>query len=256
MENEPVMYLVLVHDITSETNTMRLREDFLQNASHELKTPITSIRGYAETLSHRASQEQESRFLQAILRNTERMERIIEDMVIISSIESRAFPFQPVTMKLSDYLEQLRPLVMGNLERKSQTLEIKLTLEDCTVFADPLLLEHLFVNLIANASRHSPEGTAIEVWGEPESENHVLLTVADRGPGIPPDLVEKVFERFFRADRNRSRSEGGTGLGLSIVRQITRIHGGKAWAENRPAGGAAFRIRLPIRVRNLASTSA
>ena len=87
-------------------------------------------------------------------------------------------------------------------------------------------------------------------------ENHVLLTVADRGPGIPPDLVEKVFERFFRADRNRSRSEGGTGLGLSIVRQITRIHGGKAWAENRPAGGAAFRIRLPIRVRNLASTSA
>ncbi|HBS06305.1 MAG TPA: hypothetical protein DEA96_15155 [Leptospiraceae bacterium] len=250
MENEPVMYLVLVIDITSETNTMRLREDFLQNASHELKTPITSIRGYAETLSHRASADHEVRFLQAILRNTERMERIIEDMVIISSIESRAFPFQPITMDLTEYLEQLRPLVLGNLEQKSQSLDIRIKLDDCTVHADPLLLEHLFVNLIANASRHSPEGTAIEVWAEAESETHVLITVADRGPGIPSDLVEKIFERFFRADRNRSRTEGGTGLGLSIVRQITRIHGGKAWAENRPAGGAAFRIRLPIRVHS------
>lgn len=255
MENEPVMYLVLVVDITNETNTMRLREDFLQNASHELKTPITSIRGYAETLSHRATEDHEIRFLQAILRNTERMERIIEDMVIISSIESRAFPFQPVTMKLSNYLEQLRPLVLGNLERKSQTLEIQISMEDCTVHADPLLLEHLFVNLIANASRHSPEGSTIEVWAESESDTHVLITVADRGPGIPPDLVEKIFERFFRADRNRARTEGGTGLGLSIVRQITRIHGGKTWAENRPAGGAAFKIRLPIRVPALSTST-
>ncbi|MCB1170816.1 MAG: hypothetical protein KDK25_10795 [Leptospiraceae bacterium] len=250
VEDEPVMYLVIIHDITSETNTMRLREDFLQNASHELKTPITSIRGYAETMIHRLSDENQVRFLQAILRNSERMERIIEDMVIISSIESRAFPFQPITMKLSDYLEQIQLLVQGNLEQKQQKLLIKIHMDDCNVHADPLLLEHLFVNLIANASRHSPEGSAIEVIADVESENHVLITVADEGPGIPSDLVEKIFERFFRADRNRSRTEGGTGLGLSIVRQITRIHGGKAWAENRPQGGAAFRIRLPIRVRS------
>ena len=253
MENEPVMYLVLIHDITSEPNTRRLREAFLQNASHELKTPITSIRGYAETLMNRVEDENEVRFLQAILRNSERMERIIEDMVIISSIESRAFPFQPVSMNLSEYLEQIRLLVQGNLEQKKQSLEFRLEMDDCTVFADPLLLEHLFVNLIANASRHSPEETAVEVWAEAESATHVLITVADRGPGIAADLVEKIFERFFRADRNRSRSEGGTGLGLSIVRQITRIHGGKAWAENRSGGGAAFKIRLPIRSRSTAA---
>jgi two-component system phosphate regulon sensor histidine kinase PhoR len=251
IQNEPVMFLVLVHDITSETNTMRLREDFLQNASHELKTPITSIRGYAETLRVRVQDPNEVRFMEAILRNTERMERIIEDMVIISSIESRAFPFQPVTMKLSDYMEQIRLLVQGNLERKKQTLDINLKLEDCTVYADPLLLEHLLINLVANASRHSPEESTVEIWAEAESATHLLITVADRGPGIPPDLIEKIFERFFRADRNRSRTEGGTGLGLSIVRQITRIHGGKAWVENRPGGGAAFRIRLPIRARAL-----
>lgn len=251
VEDEPVMYLIIVHDITTETNTMRLREDFLQNASHELKTPITSIRGYAETLIHRMSDPNEVRFLQAILRNSERMERIIEDMVIISSIESRAFPFQPVTMKLSDYMEQIRLLVQGNLEQKKQVLRIEIKLDDCTIYADPLLLEHLFVNLIANASRHSPEESEVLVQADGESATHLLITVADQGPGIPPDLVEKIFERFFRADRNRSRTEGGTGLGLSIVRQITRIHGGKAWAENRPEGGAAFRIRLPVLTRSL-----
>lgn len=252
IEGEPVLFLVIINDITEELNTRRIREDFLQNASHELKTPITSIRGYAETLIDRTADEKQAHFLSAILRNTERMQNIIEDMVVISSLESRAFPFQPDHLQLKDYLEEIRFLVEGTLKQKNQELKLNLESRELKIYADPLLLEHLFVNLISNASRYSPENSFIEISAKLENTTAVHIQVEDEGPGLPEDLGEKIFERFFRVDRNRSRSQGGTGLGLSIVRQITRIHGGKVWAENKYNGkqdkpiGAVFHVALPV----------
>lgn len=243
------LHLILVQDRTNEYNAQRLREDFLQNASHELKTPITSIRGYAETLSGRETREPQRSFLVGIMRNVERMEAIIEDMVTISSLESHAFPFDPQPLRASEYMKGIATLVQGALEQRNQCLALTGD-DDLRLDADPLLLEHLFLNLISNASRYSPPESEISVrYQHSDDRRSAVFEVSDRGPGIPAELREKIFERFFRIDKDRARIQGGTGLGLSIVRQITRLHGGRVAVEEAPGGGALFRVQLPVRQR-------
>ncbi len=241
---EVELHLILVQDRTQEYNTRRLREDFLQNASHELKTPITSIRGYAETLIAKENRQPQTSFLKGVLRNVERMEAIIEDMVTIASLEARSFPFNPRVTDLDEFLNGIEILVEGTLKQKEQTLSID-SPRGRRIDADPLLLEHLLLNLIANASRYSPANSTIQVRIRRENNQATIFEVEDEGPGVPMDLREKIFERFFRVDKDRSREQGGTGLGLSIVRQITRLHGGSVWVEAAPRGGALFKVRLP-----------
>jgi two-component system phosphate regulon sensor histidine kinase PhoR len=237
------LLLFLIHDNTQEYNTRRLREDFLQNASHELKTPITSIRGYTETIAYRAQDPQQVKFLGAILRNVERMERLIEDMLTVSKIESGNYPFQPQNIDLDSYIENLSALVTGFLAPRRQTIDFQIQ-NTRAMNADPILLEHLVLNLIDNASRYSPdEGRIVVRFGCEDGKQ--FIEVQDQGPGIREDMKEKIFERFFRADENRSRAEGGSGLGLSIVRHIARIHQGQVSVENSPAGGAVFRFAFP-----------
>lgn len=236
---EPSMFLILVQDMTEEYNTRRMREDFLQNASHELKTPITSIRGYAETLLPRITEETPHRFLEGIVRNAERMDRLIHDMVVISSLESRAYPFTPETIDMPAFLDDLKLLVEGSLNQKRQRLNIIAT-DVRDVFADRLLLEHLLVNLVSNASRYSPEESSITISVSRNARGRIELSVCDQGPGIPEAYREKIFERFFRVDTDRSRKEGGTGLGLSIARHVARIHSGSIHVADAPGGGACF----------------
>jgi len=244
--------LFIINDITEEYNTKRIREDFLQNASHELKTPITSIRGYTETILDKIQDAYIKQnhlliqFLEGILRNTERMERIINDMVLISSIESKSYPIHPTELQLTQFLEQLKPLVEGILKPKNLSLNIKILGNLPSIYADPLLLEHLFLNLISNAARYSKENKPIEIILEKINGGKVSISVVDYGPGIPNEYKEKIFERFFRIDKDRSRKEGGTGLGLSIVRQIVRIHHGSVFVKDNPEGGAIFVVHLPI----------
>ena len=242
LQGKSELFIVIAYDDSQEHNARRMREDFLQNASHELKTPITSIRGYAETLLERTDDAQKASFLAAVLRNVQRMERLIEDMLIISKVESRNVPYQPARVDLETYMENLRMLVAGILEQKQQNLEI--ILQQKTIVADPLLLEHLLLNLIDNASRYSNASTKITV-SVSRTGNNAAIEVTDEGPGIPSQIREKIFERFFRADQNRSRREGGSGLGLSIVRQIARIHGGNVTVQDGPQGGSVFRVLLP-----------
>lgn len=241
---EAELVLLIVYDRTDERRTQAMREDFLQNASHELRTPLTSIRGYTETLLARSPDAQSQSFLEAVLRNTERMERLVEDMSTISSMEARMTAVRPETMDVRQFLERLADLVSGLLKRKNLHLEIDaagpLSLE-----ADPVLLEHLFLNLIDNAARYSPQGESIRVSAHVQDDGRILFQVADRGPGVEESIRERIFERFFRADPNRSREAGGTGLGLSIVRHITLLHEGRVWVEDRPGGGAVFFVRLP-----------
>lgn len=239
------LLLFLVHDNTQEFNTRRLREDFLQNASHELKTPITSIRGYTETIAYKSSDTQQRKFLDAILRNVERMERLIEDMLTVSKIESGNYPFEPRRIDIKSYTENISALATGFLAPRGQNIEFSVQ-GPGLLSADPLLLEHLLLNLIDNASRHSPSGAKIAVRFA-GTETRASIEVEDQGPGIPEDLREKIFERFFRADANRSRSEGGSGLGLSIVRHIARLHGGQVTASNAEGGGALFCFSFPQR---------
>ena len=245
MDERLELYLIIVHDGTRDEQIKRLREDFLQNASHELKTPITSIRGYAETIQYKSADEKIRDFAGAVLRNVGRMERLIEDMTTISSLESGVFPFNPENLSLEQFMHSIEELVTGTLKQKSQNLSVHIELKNPVINADPLLMEHLLLNLIVNASRYSPENTEIRVFIRPHSGNQVLFSVEDEGPGVEEEYRDKIFERFFRVDRNRSRSQGGTGLGLSIVRQIARLHGGSVSVENRPGGGSAFRAIIP-----------
>jgi two-component system phosphate regulon sensor histidine kinase PhoR len=242
--SEPSMFLILIQDMTEEYNTRRMREDFLQNASHELKTPITSIRGYAETLLPRIHEETPRRFLEGILRNAERMNRLIHDMVVISSLESRAYPFQPETIDISSFFDELKLLVEGILNQKQQRLNIEVA-GVRHVYADRLLLEHLLVNLVSNASRYSPEDSSIAISVKRNGNGRIELRVSDQGPGIPEAYREKIFERFFRVDTDRSRKEGGTGLGLSIARHVARIHSGTIHVEDASGGGACFVFAFP-----------
>ncbi len=235
---EPSMFLILVQDMTEEYNTRRIREDFLQNASHELKTPITSIRGYAETLLPRVHDETQKRFLEGIIRNAERMDRLIHDMVVISSLESRVYPFYAESVHMPAFFEELKLLVEGTLKQKQQRLHT--VIDGVTeIRADRLLLEHMLVNLVSNASRYSPENSVITI-SLSRRDRRIDLRVCDQGPGIPEAYREKVFERFFRLDADRSRKEGGTGLGLSIVRHVARMHSGSVHIEDGPEGGACF----------------
>ena len=243
---EAGLFLFIVHDETRQRNVTRLRQEFLQNASHELKTPVTSIRGYAESMLPRMQDPQHNNFLKAILRNALRMQSIIEDMVTISSVESGEYPLNRKQANARRYLDGIRELVAGSLAKKEQMLEMDCS-PDIVLNHDLLLLEHLLLNLIVNASRYSPDGSRIRVLLEQNGGN-LNFSVIDEGPGIPTEHRDKIFERFYRVDHNRSRQEGGTGLGLSIVRHVTRVHGGRVWVEDGPEGkGAAFQVVLPMK---------
>lgn len=239
LEQKAELYLVVVQDLSAQYRTQKLRQEFLQNASHELKTPITSIRGFTETMLPGLVNENHRRFSEGILRNVDRMERIIEDMVTIASLESRNFPFQPRPINLHSFMEEIQNLMAGTLANKNQTIKIEIN-TNRSLEADPLLMEHLLLNLISNASRYSPENSEINIRFEANVNEKMRIYVCDRGPGIPADDRDKIFERFYRVDADRSRSQGGTGLGLSIVRQIVRLHGGSVQVKDREGGGSCF----------------
>ena len=243
------VYIGVLTDKTEEKNNEMIRELFFQNASHELKTPITSIKGYAETLFERIPKNSDSiekKFFEAILRNTERMILLVNDMLTISKLDSHKSEFIPEEFTFESIFENVKVLVEGTLQNKNQTLESNFP-KDFTIFADSILLEHLLLNLISNASMYSAENTAIIVQGY-EEETRSILQVVDRGIGISKEDKEKVFERFYRVDTNRSRKEGGTGLGLAIVLHIVNLHEGQIQILDNPLGGSIFQVELPKKI--------
>ena len=219
--NQVLMYIGVISDKTDERETQMLREQFVQSASHELKTPITSIKGYAETLESKLRLEPDSverKFIDAILRNTDRMIRIVDDMLTISKLETQNALFQPEKVNVP---------------------------ADIVLYADMVLLEHLLLNLIQNASSYSPENKPIQLVASYQ-ENRVVIQVIDRGIGISEAHIERIFERFYRVDEDRSRKGGGTGLGLSIVKHIAKLHSGWVNVESIPGQGTTFTVNLPI----------
>lgn len=248
IQNNGIVYLFVgvVSEITEDRQYERIREQFFQNASHELKTPITSIKGYAETLEIKLQLSEasgEKKFLNAILRNTERMIRIVEDMLTVTKLEQHTTICQPEEFKIYELVRNIGDSVGVLISRKNQELIIDID-PKLEVYADLVLMEHLLINLISNASSYSPESTSILVRVK-ELEKFYLLEVADQGIGISPEDRERIFERFFRVDSNRSRKEGGTGLGLSIVKHIAKLHKGKVEVNSNPGGGSIFAIEFP-----------
>jgi two-component system, OmpR family, phosphate regulon sensor histidine kinase PhoR len=240
------IFIGVILDKTEDRDRQIFREQFFQNASHELKTPITSIKGYAETLDSKLKNENgyEKKFLAAILRNTERLIRIVEDMLTISKLESSNVLFQPERFDLFELFENLGMTVEGFIKIKNQKFEFSVK-KKTIVFGDMVLLEHALLNLIQNASIYSSENSKIQLISEID-ETNFLITVTDEGLGIDQENIERIFERFYRVDTNRSRKEGGTGLGLSIVKHIVKLHKGEIFVHSIKNQGSKFTLKLPI----------
>jgi two-component system phosphate regulon sensor histidine kinase PhoR len=238
--------LAVLHDVTRIESAEKARREFVANVSHELRTPLTSIQGYVETLIEEPDTNPDTtrEFLGVILKNAKRMSRLTEDLLVLASIESP--DYQPVLKAIpastlvKDAIDSLRGMVAES--------EVELEFAgapDVPVMADPDRMSQVFGNLIENSLKYASSGRRIRV-GACLLASEIQFTVQDFGPGIATKYLERIFERFYRVDKARSRESGGTGLGLAIVKHIVQVHGGRVWAESEIGHGAAFHFTLPL----------
>ena len=240
--------VVVLADITRLRRMEAMRRDFVANASHELKTPVTSIKGFAETLLDGAGENPETRgrFLRIIQRQAERLQRIVEDMLMLSSLEDSSDAAAPVLTP-----ERLGPIVYAAAQdhaRAAAEKRIAIDVDaaaDLQVSADPRLLEQAIGNLLDNAIKYSEPDTRVTITCEHLRDDSVAIRVMDEGPGIPAPHLPHLFDRFYRVDKSRSRKLGGTGLGLAIVKHIALAHGGRVEVESRVGKGSTFTLCLP-----------
>jgi two-component system phosphate regulon sensor histidine kinase PhoR len=237
--------ILVFHDLTRLKQLERARKEFVANVSHELRTPLSLIKGYVETLldGAHANPEVANKFLQTIDRNAERLKLLIEDLLTISELESgrvklnqHAVPLDAVVKKVLDDFKSRAGAKNVNLCQETAGLRVR---------ADSDRLEQVLGNLVDNAIKYGrPEGK-VRVGARAVDGGHVEVFVQDDGPGIPAESLGRVFERFYRVDKARSREQGGTGLGLSIVKHIVQSHGGRVWAKSELGHGATFYFTLP-----------
>jgi two-component system phosphate regulon sensor histidine kinase PhoR len=238
--------LAVLHDISRIEAAERSRRDFIANVSHELRTPLTSIQGYVETLVEdpEANPETTREFLGIIHKNATRMNRLTEDLLALASVESPDYRLAPQPTKASalvqDAIEALGGLVVDSpVELESAGAP------ETLVMADHDAMNQIFGNLIENALKYAISGRRVCV-GARLLEAEVEFFVQDFGPGIASEHLDRIFERFYRIDKARSRESGGTGLGLAIVKHLVQVHGGRVWAESELGSGSIFHFTLPL----------
>jgi two-component system phosphate regulon sensor histidine kinase PhoR len=238
--------ILVFHDLTRIKKLERTRQEFVANVSHELRTPLSHIKGYVETLLDGAKDDPEvsNRFLQTIARNAERLKLLMEDLLTISELESgrvtlnlRTVALQPLVQKVFDDFKA---------RAKGRGVTLVNDVPELSVRADSIRLEQVLSNLVDNAIKYGRADGRVTVAARPGENGKIEVSVLDDGPGLPTEALERVFERFYRVDKARSREQGGTGLGLSIVKHIIQTHGGRVWATSEPGNGATFFFTLPV----------
>lgn len=250
--------VLTVNDITELRRLEQMRKDFVANVSHELKTPITAIAGFAHALNEGAKENPEDleHFLAIITRQAHNMQRIVEDLLLLSSLEQQqALPtktWNSVEQLVEDTVEACR---FRATERRSVIRSSVDNPAQLELLANHMLVVQALSNLVVNALTYSEEGSTVRLLVTVE-ERQAVFSVIDSGPGIPKDAQERIFERFYRVDAARSRREGGTGLGLSIVKHIVQVHGGTVRVESELGKGSTFRITLPRSGTELGSLQA
>jgi len=240
--------LVVLNDITKQSRLERMRRDFVANVSHELKTPITSIVGSIETLLDGAADDPADRdkFLQIIRKQSVRLNNLVEDLLSLSNIERLAEKGEVEVAPAR--LKQILQSAVSACETVATARRTKVEVscpEDLTAPVNARLLEQAVINLIDNAIKYGEPGNTVEVSAEAGDE--IALRVRDQGPGIAPEHLPRVFERFYRAENSRSREFGGTGLGLAIVKHVALAHGGKVSVDSKRGHGSTFTIVIPSR---------
>lgn len=241
--------LIVLNDVTEVRRLETMRRDFVANVSHELKTPITSIKGFMETLLDGAMDNPDDarKFLQIIAKQADRLDAIIEDLLSLSRIEQESERGEIVLKqgRIVDVLNAVALAIHSKAEARGVQVDVSAS-DMLTARINAPLLEQAVVNLVDNAIKYSEAGMRVRVTAE-ERPGGVCIAVADTGPGIPKEHHARIFERFYRVDKSRSRQLGGTGLGLSIVKHITQAHGGTVSVQSAPGKGSTFTIHLPVR---------
>jgi len=237
--------VLVLHDITDLRRADQIRRDFVANVSHELRTPLTAIRGYVEALlDEPADADSTQKFLEIIARHTTRMERLVKDLLRLARLDARQEVLEMARCDVRQIFSGVIADLTPSIEAKQQQVAIDVPLDATQVDGDPAKLHDIVRNLVENAVNYSPDGADVTLAAARVNGKYTI-TVADSGPGIPQEDLGRVFERFYRVDKSRSRP-GGTGLGLAIVKHLVELHGGEARAENAPSGGAVFTVTLPV----------
>jgi two-component system, OmpR family, phosphate regulon sensor histidine kinase PhoR len=236
--------VLVLRELTRLKQLEGARQEFVANVSHELRTPLSLIKGYVETLldGARDNPEVATRFLQTIDRNAERLKLLIEDLLTISELESGRVKLNLQAVALAPVVSK----VLEDFKARAEAKGVKLVNQapDLAVRADLDRLEQVLGNLVDNAIKYGRAKGSVTVGGRAVDGGQVEVFVQDEGPGIPPEALERVFERFYRVDKARSREQGGTGLGLAIVKHIIQSHGAKVWAASQPGHGTTFSFVL------------
>ncbi len=242
--------VTVFHDTTRVRQLERVRRDFVANVSHELRTPLTAIRGYAETLAEGALNDPVAgpRFVQVIVNHAERLQRLLDDILDLSRLEADGFDVQLAACRLGDLLEAAMATVMPAAAQKGLQLTVESDGEQ-RVTCDARLIGQALTNLLDNAVKYTPAGGRVTLRTHRQtaadtSGQRVVVEVSDTGIGIPSADLHRVFERFYRVDKGRSRAMGGTGLGLAIVRHIVEAHGQRVWATSSLGEGSVFSFTL------------
>jgi len=238
--------IAVFHDITRLKELEKIRRDFVANVSHELRTPLTTIKGYAETLLEGALKEEvASQFVQVIKRHSDRLEKIVEDLLILSKIESKEFQLRMESFSASDLIGDVLDFIKEPLNKKKISVSVDEIPPTLLVYGDRQYLEQVFINILDNAIKYGHQRGRIIISGTERDQREVEISVKDDGIGIPKEDLLRVFERFYRVDKGRSHDLGGTGLGLSIVKHIVQAHGGRIWVESQLGEGSTFYFTLP-----------
>lgn len=236
----------------------RVRKDFVINVSHELRTPLASIQGYAETLLDGAIHDSQVnlRFVQIILQNAQRLGRLTADLLTLSRIElqQKTFQFAPYSINdlLHQHIEAIRPLA----EQKHIELSLYPAPHGTEVFCDEEAMHQILTNLVDNALKYTPEGGSVRVEARPIAGDRVEVSVRDTGIGVPAEELPRLFERFYRVDKARSRELGGTGLGLAIVKHLVRAQAGEVGVDSTPGVGSRFYFTIPTQDLGLTEVQA
>jgi len=227
----------------------KTRRDFVANVSHELRTPVSIIKGFSETLIEdyeSLDEKQKSNFLRKIHRNSQRLNSLVEDLLSLARLDALGITLDKQTLNLSDLINQIGEDFKSRPGNGAPNLHIDLPTSPLQIAGDSEKLISVFENLIENATVHAENLTTIKVQAKLDtSGKSVVCRIEDDGQGIPEEELDRLFERFYRLDKGRSRERGGTGLGLSIVREIIEAHGGDIVVQSKLGEGSVFSFRFP-----------
>ena len=247
-DDEVTGTVVLFHDITELKQLDQIRRDFVANVSHELRTPLSILRGYIEVLfdEPQTSREELTRILSIMERHSKRLQRLVDDLLSLAQLESSQAKLELSVVRVDELFNNLIRDWKEKLATKNLKVIVDLTPEAFTLHADGTRLEEVLHNLLDNAVKFSRENGQIHLQAL-RRDSEMVLSVADNGLGIGKEHLPRIFERFYRADKARSRELGGTGLGLAIVKHIAQLHGGRVEAESEPGHGTTICVVLPLR---------